>query len=120
MNLFFHYIGTKWRGIAAYLFSVGLFVAAGLLYREPAEAVAYPAALCLLFGGIFLVVGFLRVKKTHGVLTAIRQMAVFVPESLPVPDGIPEEDYRSLRRCLQEEAARRQDADEEKYRDMVE
>ena len=74
MKLFFSYLHTRRRVIAAFILFAALFFLSFALYRLPLGAVVYPALLCLLFGAVFLLTDFLRVRRTHETLSQIQRM----------------------------------------------
>ena len=92
MKLFPDYLRS--RAGALLLFAIFALVLTGsfLLYRLPAEAVLYPSLLCLLIGLIALAVDFLRVRRRHRLLSALREME----SELPEPREIETRDYREI------------------------
>lgn len=57
------------------------------MYRLPLGAVAYLALLCTMAAVIFAVLDFLRVRKSHRLLSGFHPPESISPEALPLPDG---------------------------------
>lgn len=89
-----------WAAICAVVFTV-VFA----LYGIPLEAVWYPLLLSALFGGLFLVLGFLRFRKKHLELERLDPKEAPCAEYLPPAGSLAERDYQAL--VLREEAASR-------------
>lgn len=119
MKLFFAYLHTRRRTLAAFVLFAALFLLSFLLCRLPLGAVVYPAVLCLLFGAVFLLADFLRVRRTHETLSQIRRMTAAMEEVLPPPEGILDGDYQGVIRGLLDESARTAAAANLKYEGMV-
>ena len=119
MKLFFAYLRTKWRVIAAFFLFACLYAAVLVLYSLPLAAALYPGLLCLLLGIIFLFVGFTREKRRHDTVSRIADMATLLPDQLPEAETVLEEDYRRLLRLLQEEAIQRKTAEAERVNDLT-
>lgn len=119
MKLFFAYLRTKWRVVAAFFLFACLYAAVLVLYSLPLAAALYPGLLCLLLGIIFLLVGFAREKRRHGTVSHISDMATLLPDQLPEAETVLEEDYQRLLRLLQEEAIQRKTAEAERVNDLT-
>ena len=92
MRLFFRYLRCR-LGVLL-LFAAFALIMAGsfLLYHLPAEAVLYPAVLCLVLGAAVLILDFLRTRRRHLVLSALREMESDLPEAREIEA----EDYREI------------------------
>lgn len=119
MKLFWMYLRSKWRSIAAFALFAGLYYAVFALCHLPLAVFWYPCLLCIFLGAVMLCVGFLHTKQTHAQICRIRGMASLLPEQLPQAQTVSEEDYRLLLRLLQDEALQRQAAQQEGLRDMT-
>lgn len=84
-----------------------VFAASFALYRLPLAAVLYPAGLCLLAGIACMTVDFLRLRRRHATLEALKGMLANLPEKLPEARDVEAEDYRGLAGLLRD--ARRED-----------
>ena len=119
MKLFFAYLKSRRRVMAALFVAAAVFAAAFYLYHLPLEAVAYPVLLCAFFGAIALCVDFRRVRARHiHLLEAVRQAGTLETE-LPEADSIEEADYcalvAALRRAMNDSA----DQAAARYRDTI-
>ena len=119
MKLFFAYLKSRRRVMAALLVAAAVFAAAFYLYHLPLAAVAYPVLLCAFFGAIALCVDFRRVRARHiRLLDAIRQAGTLETE-LPEPDSIEETDYRALVDALRRAMTDSADQAAARYRDTI-
>ena len=59
------YLREHWRVIAAFFLFTAVFGVTFALYGLPLEAVAYPAGLCLLLGGLLALEDILRSRRKH-------------------------------------------------------
>lgn len=98
MKLFLRYLQSKLGVILLFLAFGAVLALSFLLYRLPAEAVLYPAALCVLLGIGVLLLDFFRVRRRHMVLRDLKETDAELPE---VRD-IEAEDYREIVRLLRE------------------
>ena len=98
MKLFLRYLQSKLGVILLFLAFGAVLAFSFVLYRLPAEAVLYPAALCVLLGIIVLLLDFFRVRRRHEVLRGLKEIDAELPE---VRD-IEAEDYREIVRLLRE------------------
>ena len=98
MKLFLRYLQSKLGVILLFLAFGAVLAFSFVLYRLPAEAVLYPAALCVLLGIGVLLLDFFRVRRRHMVLRDLKEIDAELPE---VRD-IEAEDYREIVRLLRE------------------
>ena len=98
MKLFLRYLQSKLGVILLFLAFGAVLAFSFVLYRLPAEAVLYPAALCVLLGVGVLLLDFFRVRRRHMVLRDLKEIDAELPE---VRD-IEAEDYREIVRLLRE------------------
>ena len=87
------------------LLSGAVFSIVFALYGIPAGAVGYPLLMSVIFGLIFLVLGFLRYRKKHLGLNSLNPEEAPCAEYLPRADSLTERDYQTL--VFREEAANR-------------
>lgn len=119
MKLFRMYIKQRKRGIAALLLFCILFAVSFLLYHLPLEAVVYPATLCSLFGIIFILTDFNRVRKKHLKFLEIQNLTASMISSFPSIDGIEDEDYQKIIHSLQAEIENLETDYSGRYQDMI-
>lgn len=100
MKLFLHYLRSKALKIGAFLLFALLFLVSFRLYHLPLAAVWYPSALCAALGLVTLLLDFRRVRQRHLELQQILKNLPTLPETLPQPQAVLEEDYRALTRAL--------------------
>ena len=74
MKLFSDYIKQRRRGIALGAVCCLIFIISFFLYHLPVKAVIYPALLCAVFGIVFAVVDFRRVKRRSELLSGIKSL----------------------------------------------
>lgn len=98
MKLFLRYLQSKLGAILLFLAFGAVLAFSFVLYRLPAEAVLYPAVLCVLLGIGVLLLDFFRVRRRHMVLRDLKEIDAELPE---VRD-IEAEDYREIVRLLRE------------------
>lgn len=98
MKLFLRYLQSKLGVILLFLAFGAVLAFSFLLYRLPAEAVLYPAALCVLLGVGVLLLDFFRVRRRHMVLRDLKE----TDAELPDVRDIEAEDYREIVRLLRE------------------
>ena len=98
MKLFLRYLQNKLGVILLFLAFFAVLAFSFLLYRLPAEAVLYPAALCVLLGIGALLLDFFQVRRRHEVLRDLKEIDAELPE---VRD-IEADDYREIVRLLRE------------------
>ena len=80
MKLFLRYLQSKLGVILLFLAFGAVLAFSFVLYRLPAEAVLYPAALCVLLGILVLVIDFIHVRRRHAVLQGLKEMDAELPE----------------------------------------
>ncbi len=119
MNTFFRYIQFRWKVFSAALLFVGIFAVSFGLYHLPLAAVWYPAILCSLFGIIFVLIDFIRVKKKHQKLEQIGTMTDIPIPIFPLADSIEEQDYQKIITALQKAQMTQQSEIEQRFSNMV-
>ena len=74
MKLFLRYLKSR-LGLLLLFAAFALILAFSfVLYHLPAEAVLYPAALCLVLGAVVLAVDFIRVRRRHILVSDLSEM----------------------------------------------
>ena len=96
-----------------------VFAVTFALYGLPFKAVLYPAILCAVIGAVFIAVDYSRVLKRHRQLRRMRELAASLITSLPVPDGLIEEDYQAVIENLRSEVAGLEEAAAARYSEMT-
>ena len=120
MRLFFAYLRQRRGGILALTLFCAVFAVSFLLFRLPAGAVLYPAAVCALLGAVFLLADFSRALRKHRALARLQTLPAAMLERLPESRGLDDEDYQALIRALQKEAADSAALAAARYSDLVE
>ncbi|HAX83371.1 MAG TPA: hypothetical protein DCY15_02445 [Ruminococcaceae bacterium] len=119
MKLFFKYIRYNLRFIILFLIFIAVFAVVFVLYGLPIQAVAYPAALCVPIGILFVAVDFRSVKKKHDKLCEIQNLTSSMIDTLPEIKSIEETDYQELIKKLTQEISESEYKSSIKYQDMV-
>lgn len=120
MMLFFRYIAGQAKLILIMSFFSAIFTVTFWLYHLPTEAVLYPTFLCALFGFIFIVIDFVKMKRKHRELSTLLSLDASMIDTLPEYKGIDDRDYIEIIRKLQREVMELERFSDEKYRDMIE
>lgn len=102
-KLLFQYLKQRRRGILAGFFFCTLFAVSFALYKLPVGAVAYPAALCLISGTVFVAIDFLRIRKKHKDYSAVKNLTAETLTDIPAADGIEEKDLQEIIAGLKQE-----------------
>lgn len=119
MKLFLHYLRSKALKIGAFLLFALLFLVSFRLYHLPLAAVWYPSALCVALGLVILLLDFRRVRQRHLELQQILKSLPTLPETLPQPQAVLEEDYRALTRALLAQQRTLETQLNSRYQDML-
>lgn len=98
---------------------IGIFALVFALYRLPVRAVLYPGALCVLLLLLALTADYLRLRRRHRVLCALRTLPHPLTESLPVPSSTWEADYQQLLTLLEQEHQQHSAAERRRYQAMM-
>ena len=107
------------RTVGAFALFGLLFVLTFYFYRLPMKAILYPLALCAMLGLSFLLADFLRVRRLHRLLSALKEQADWPEEMLPPPSTVPEEDYQAMASFLRQTLSAREAAAGRRYQDMI-
>ena len=92
MKLFLRYLKSR-LGLLLLFAAFALILAFSfVLYHLPAEAVLYPAALCLVLGAVVLAVDFIRVRRRHILVSDLSEMESELPEARDIEAA----DYRDI------------------------
>ena len=88
----------KQRRAAVLLLCVccGLFALSFRLYALPMDAAVYPGLLCLLVLACACGADYARLRKRHLHLRVVLARTDQLPDTLPMPNGALEEDYRQV------------------------
>ena len=119
MKLFLRYLASRRRVIAAFALFTLFFFSSFLLWKIDLRAVGYPAALCILFGLIFLTADFLSERKRHAVLDRAKRAVGELQSVLPPPQTVIEEDYSALLSLTEQKIGDIRAEEQEKYRETV-
>lgn len=119
MQLFKAYLRQR-RRIIGLFFLCGLaFMVSLVLYHLPMQAIFYPGLLCLLFGGLALVLDFWRERQNHERLSCLQGLSELMEDALPPAETIQDADYQALIRALGEQITALNTAADARYRDMM-
>lgn len=119
MKLFFRYLKSKRNIIAFFIISIAVFILTFALYHIPLKAVIYPAVLCLVLGIFFLMISFVRVKRTHDILEKLKTRTAETITNFPASNGICEDDYKELLEIIRHESIENVQKGKLAYDDMV-
>ena len=119
MKLFLHYLRSKALKIGVFLLFALLFLVSFRLYHLPLAAVWYPSALCAALGLVILLLDFRRVRQRHLELQQILKSLPTLPQTLPQPQAVLEEDYRALTRALLAQQRTLETQLNSRYQDML-
>lgn len=92
------YARKHWKYFALLSAFAAVFLTVFWLYGLPVEPVFYAGTICLIIGLIFVIVGFLRFRGRHRLLTFLAER--FEASSLPDPQDAIEADYQAILRAL--------------------
>ena len=92
MKLFLRYLKSRLGVLLLFAAFAGILAFSFVLYHLPAEAVLYPAALCLVLGAVVLAVDFLRVRRRHRLVSGLSEMESELPEAAEIEAA----DYREI------------------------
>lgn len=119
MKLLGRYLAGRRRTVGAFALFGLLFVLTFYFYRLPMKAILYPLALCAMLGLSFLLADFLRVRRLHRLLSALKEQADWPEEMLPPPSTVLEEDYQAMASFLRQTLSAREAAAGRRYQDMI-
>lgn len=89
------------------------------LYGLPLEAVAYPAGLCLLLGGLLALEDILRSRRKHRELVRLREAGAALLDQLPSMRTAEGADCAAIIAALRRELARRETENQERRRELT-
>lgn len=101
------------------LLFLSVFSVTFYLYKLPLGAIWYPAALCAVLGGIYLVIKMGKEKKKHDGLKCLKDTPSALMKDFPKTDTVIDEDYMEVISALRQEHNRLQTDMTLKYQDMV-
>lgn len=113
------YIRQRRRSLLLLLLCSMVFVATFALYRLPVLVALYPAGLCLLILIVFGIVDYIRLRRKHLTLLALRQLPAVLTERLPMSESAVETEYQQLLTLLHEEQRRLTGIQHRRYQDMM-
>lgn len=113
------YIRQRRRSLLLLLLCSMVFVATFALYRLPVLAALYPAGLCLLILIVFGIADYIRLRRKHRTLHALRQLPDVLTERLPTSESAVETQYQQLLTLLHEEQRRLTEIQHRRYQDMM-
>ncbi len=120
MKLLISYLSEK---RLLFIFFFGIFFICGLsflLYHLPLAAVLYPAALCLVLGGILFLYDFYQYIVKKQALTHLLQIPGTLITSLPEPTVTLEAEYQALVQKIKEELTETKTISSKRYMESIE
>ena len=97
-----------------------VFAVSFALYRLPAAAVWYAAAICIFIGSIFLFFDYLSFYKKHKALRKLLREITVTAAHMPEPRSLLEADYQALIRTLHADKTALEDEMRARYTNLVE
>lgn len=113
------YLREHWRVIAAFFAFAAVFGVTFALYGLPLEAVAYPAGLCLLLGGLLALEDILRSRRKHRELVRLREAGAALLDQLPSMRTAEGADCAAIIAALRRELARRETENQAQRRELT-
>lgn len=120
IQFFLHYLKARRGALGVFVLFVVVFLVIFELYHIPAQAVVYPALVCLVLGLVLLCLDLRRAYSRHCKLQLLDQMPAYLMQNFPEPRSQEEADYQQIIQTLCTEQRRLQDQLNQKYRDMME
>lgn len=105
--------------IVLFLIFCLIFAILFILYNITLKAVLYPALLCFIFGLVYAVIDFSKVRKKHKKMCDIQKLTSSMIKTLPEADSIEESDYRKLIIKLTDEISELEYDSSMKYSEMI-
>lgn len=119
MELLKKYIKQNMGAIVLFLIFCLIFAILFILYNITLKAVLYPALLCFIFGLVYAVIDFSKVRKKHKKMCDIQKLTSSMIKTLPEADSIEESDYRKLIIKLTDEISELEYDSSMKYSEMI-
>ena len=120
MNFFKSFLRERLKYIGVLAASLLVFAAVLLLIGIPAEALGYPALLCLFLGLLGLIVDFLRTKGRYKERGGLEQLTLSMTENLPEAYSEEGQAYRQAVLALSREYRDFIEKSDAKYENMME
>ena len=119
MRLFLSYLKTKLNALALFGVFAVIMCSSFALYRLPLTAVVYPLLLCALFGMVYIVIDFVRVKRRHLRLAHIDGLSAALVDTLPSAESIADSDYAAIIELLKRGISSVEAESEARFRETV-
>ncbi len=120
MKFSWKYIKQRWRSLIVGCLFFCIFAVTFALYHLPLRAVLYPAALCLLIGGIWLLIDMERAKRKHRQLAGIQKLSDAVTMEFPGVQTVEDADYQKIISSICQEQLMLQSEAHNRYENMME
>ena len=120
MRLFFSYLSSHRKIIAAFMVFCAVFATIFALYGLPLAAVGYAAAICAFIGVLAAACDFLAFCRRHKQMMFLLGEITVTADHLPVPRGRLEDDYQAVIRTLYDDKACLESRMNDRYTDLVE
>lgn len=113
------YLKYKWKTVAAFVLFAVVFTVTLALYKVPPIVLWYPMLICTVTGIIFVLVGYLRTRKSCEYLNLVSRMRSEIIDNLPQPSSPEDEAYQKIIRTYCAEELEAENALIGKYNDMI-
>ena len=114
------YLKRQAKLLLLVIFGVGVFAIVFSLYDLPVEALVYAGVLCVAFGILLFVVGYVHFCRRHRELQHLLSRAGETVLPLPPARGLLEADYQALLQHVCADRARLMAENENRIRDLTE
>ncbi len=120
MSFFGKYLKDRAKIIIIFFIFCLTFIFSILLYKLPAAAALYPAAICVSLGILFIAFDCRKAYKKHQLLESNKKLSGNLMEYFPEIKSIDDADYQQIIELIQQEQKQRSTEHNIKYADMVE
>ncbi|BAK81505.1 sensor histidine kinase [Candidatus Arthromitus sp. SFB-rat-Yit] len=120
MKLFLLYIKQHRKGILVWTLFCLFFIVSFILYRLPLKAVIYPSLICLIFGVVFICIGFLNKMRKHNQIIIMKKLTADMISYMPSIECIEDSDYQEVIESLKSEVSQLNASTSERYKNLME
>lgn len=118
MKVFAGYLNSRKNVLFCALLCAGVFAVIFFLYGIDMQAVWYPLTICLCLAAVFVLAGYIRMKKRHLELSRTAGYGDADMECLPPARDLIEEDYQKIIELLNERNRKEKENHDLAGRDM--
>lgn len=119
MKLFLLYLKQHKKAILVWILFCLLFIISFILYRLPVGAVIYPSLMCLIFGFIFICIGFLSKIRKHNQIITMKKLTADMISYMPSIECIEDSDYQEVIKSLKDEVLNLSSSTSMRYKDLM-